>query len=77
MAEGAWDQGFLKVFDLRRMTLHDVGCLLSPPPFSFPLSLPSYLHFEGGVGFFCFVFCQFGNTTTSGARTEKLTVTNH
>ena len=30
---------FLKMFDLKRVTLHDVGCLLpSPPVFSVPLS---------------------------------------
>ena len=53
---------FLKMFDLKRMTLHDVGCLLpSPPMFSVPLSPWDFCGFG---------FCQFGNSA-SGARTEK------
>lgn len=54
---------FLKMFDLKRMTLHDVG-FCSPP-------LPCFQSlFLLGIFVCGFGFCQFGNSA-SGAQTEK------
>lgn len=62
------------MFGLKRTALHAVGCLLpSPPIFSGPLSFSLGFLFVALVFFF---FCRFGNSA-SGARTEKLTMTNH